>query len=106
MPSYAPPPHTHPAARRAVACCSCRFAGPHTGTWYPVYSTVRLIRALAKVEHGGDLFVLYYCRVLCVLVSQEMGIDWSIREGYAWVEDKEHCEEYGRMLQADPTKVR
>ncbi|CAM9484310.1 unnamed protein product [Ectocarpus fasciculatus] len=35
----------------------------------------------------------------------EMGIDWSIREGYAWVEDKEHCEEYGRMLQADPTKA-
>jgi tRNA-splicing ligase RtcB len=55
----------------------------------------------------------------------ELGIDWSIREGfmfvltlsnssmlvlllyigYAWAEDKEHCEEYGRMLQADPTKV-
>lgn len=35
-----------------------------------------------------------------------MGLDWSIREGYAWVEDKEHCEEYGRMLQADPTKAR
>lgn len=33
-------------------------------------------------------------------------MDWSIREGYAWVEDKEHCEEYGRMLQADPTKAR
>ena len=29
-----------------------------------------------------------------------MGIDWSLREGYAWAEDKEHCEEYGRMLQA------
>ena len=29
----------------------------------------------------------------------EMGIDWSLREGYAWAEDKEHCEEYGRMLQ-------
>jgi tRNA-splicing ligase RtcB len=28
----------------------------------------------------------------------EMGIDWSLREGYAWAEDKEHCEEYGRML--------
>ena len=28
-----------------------------------------------------------------------MGIDWSLREGYAWAEDKEHCEEYGRMLQ-------
>ncbi|CAF1316811.1 unnamed protein product [Rotaria magnacalcarata] len=35
----------------------------------------------------------------------EMGMDWSIREGYSWAEDKEHCEEYGRMLQADPTKV-
>jgi tRNA-splicing ligase RtcB len=35
----------------------------------------------------------------------EMGIDWSLREGYAWAEDKEHCEEYGRMLQADPRKV-
>jgi tRNA-splicing ligase RtcB len=35
----------------------------------------------------------------------EMGMDWSVREGYAWAEDKEHCEEYGRMLQADPSKV-
>ena len=35
----------------------------------------------------------------------EMGMDWSVREGYAWVEDQEHCEEYGRMLQADPNKV-
>ena len=26
-------------------------------------------------------------------------------EGYIWAEDKEHCEEYGRMLQADPDKV-
>uniref|UniRef100_K1QEA2 3'-phosphate/5'-hydroxy nucleic acid ligase n=1 Tax=Magallana gigas TaxID=29159 RepID=K1QEA2_MAGGI len=25
--------------------------------------------------------------------------------GYAWAEDKEHCEEYGRMLQADHGKV-
>ena len=35
----------------------------------------------------------------------EMGIDWSVREGYAWAEDKEHCEEYGRMLNADTSKV-
>jgi len=34
----------------------------------------------------------------------EMGVDWSLREGYAWAEDKEHCEEFGRMLQADPRK--
>jgi tRNA-splicing ligase RtcB len=35
----------------------------------------------------------------------EMGLDWSLREGYAWPEDKEHCEEFGRMLNADPSKV-
>jgi tRNA-splicing ligase RtcB len=35
----------------------------------------------------------------------EMGIDWSLREGYAWPEDKEHCEEQGRMLNADPSSV-
>jgi tRNA-splicing ligase RtcB len=35
----------------------------------------------------------------------EMGMDWSVREGYSWAEDKEHCEEYGRMLNADPSKV-
>lgn len=35
----------------------------------------------------------------------EMGMDWSLREGYSWAEDKEHCEEYGRMVQADPNKV-
>lgn len=35
----------------------------------------------------------------------EFGMDWSVREGYAWAEDKEHCEEYGRMLSADPAAV-
>nr|VZI20288.1 unnamed protein product [Spirometra erinaceieuropaei] len=35
----------------------------------------------------------------------EMGMDWSLRQGYVWTDDKEHCEEYGRMLQADPSKV-
>lgn len=28
-----------------------------------------------------------------------------LQQGYAWAEDKEHCEEYGRLLSADPTKV-
>eukprot|EP00996_Jenningsia_fusiforme_P001238 NODE_2131_length_1285_cov_46.996764_g1939_i0.p1 GENE.NODE_2131_length_1285_cov_46.996764_g1939_i0~~NODE_2131_length_1285_cov_46.996764_g1939_i0.p1 ORF type:complete len:425 (+),score=90.90 NODE_2131_length_1285_cov_46.996764_g1939_i0:63-1277(+) len=35
----------------------------------------------------------------------ELGMDWSVREGYAWAEDKEHCEEFGRMLSADPSAV-
>ena len=34
-----------------------------------------------------------------------MGMDWSLREGYSWAEDKEHCEEFGRMLNANPAKV-
>jgi len=34
-----------------------------------------------------------------------LGMDWSVREGYSWAEDKEHCEEYGRMMNADPNKV-
>ena len=47
-----------------------------------------------------------YCRWLQDLIEVlEMGIDWSLREGYAWPEDKEHCEEQGRMLQADSSKV-
>merc|ERR1711935_1076835 len=29
----------------------------------------------------------------------------NLHESYAWAEDKEHCEEYGRMLGADPNKV-
>lgn len=28
-----------------------------------------------------------------------------LTKGYVWADDKEHCEEYGRMLQADPSKV-
>lgn len=34
-----------------------------------------------------------------------MGMDWSVREGYTWSEDKAHCESFGRMLQANPAKV-
>ncbi|CDJ32797.1 uncharacterized protein EMH_0077800 [Eimeria mitis] len=35
----------------------------------------------------------------------ELGGDWLLQKGYAWPEDKEHCEENGRMLTADPSKV-
>jgi len=34
-----------------------------------------------------------------------LGIDWSIREGFGWPEDKLHCEEQGRMMNADPNCV-
>ncbi|CAF1351024.1 unnamed protein product [Adineta steineri] len=51
----------------------------------------------------NELISAFYC--IDLEEALEMGMDWSLREGYSWAEDKEHCEEYGRMLQADPTKV-
>ncbi|KAL7522149.1 hypothetical protein ACHAWX_006842 [Stephanocyclus meneghinianus] len=33
------------------------------------------------------------------------GIDWAIDKGYAWEEDKIHCEENGKMETADPSCV-
>lgn len=35
----------------------------------------------------------------------EQGMDWSLTKGHAWPEDKEHCEERGRMSMADSSKV-
>lgn len=35
----------------------------------------------------------------------ENGIDWAIKKGYAWEEDKSHCEENGRMETADSKNV-
>ncbi|XP_053993576.1 uncharacterized protein LOC128884304 [Hylaeus volcanicus] len=34
-----------------------------------------------------------------------LGMDWSLREGFSWPEDKEHCEEYGRLTSANPVAV-
>eukprot|EP00920_Eleutheroschizon_duboscqi_P036638 GHVT01088148.1.p1 GENE.GHVT01088148.1~~GHVT01088148.1.p1 ORF type:complete len:481 (+),score=17.79 GHVT01088148.1:817-2259(+) len=45
------------------------------------------------------------CRNQDLEAALALGMDWSLREGYAWPEDKEHCEEYGRMLNADPSCV-
>jgi tRNA-splicing ligase RtcB len=33
------------------------------------------------------------------------GIDWAVENGYAWPQDKDHCEENGRMDTANPDKV-
>lgn len=52
--------------------------------------------------HGSDHTCVHtHCwgMVCCVVLV-------CCSEGYSWAEDKEHCEEYGRMLNADPTKVR
>lgn len=35
----------------------------------------------------------------------ETGIDWAIKKGYAWPEDKEHCEENGKMETGNSRKV-
>ncbi len=49
-----------------------------------------------------------YLRNACRLAAEQhdrMENKHALAQGYAWAEDKEHCEEYGRMLSADPTKV-
>src|SRR3989344_5257493 len=33
------------------------------------------------------------------------GVDWAFEKGYATKEDKEHCEEFGRLEKADASKV-
>lgn len=33
------------------------------------------------------------------------GIDWVVRDGYAWRQDKVHCDEEGCMALADPKCV-
>jgi len=33
------------------------------------------------------------------------GLEWAVDKGYAWPEDIEHCEENGRLKNADPSKV-
>jgi hypothetical protein len=40
-----------------------------------------------------------------MICHQNRGIDWAVEKGYAWPEDKEHCEEHGRMAEADAKKV-
>lgn len=37
----------------------------------------------------------------CYVITKNI----NIILGYAWAEDKEHCEENGRMLNADSSKV-
>jgi len=35
----------------------------------------------------------------------KLGVDWALERGYGTKEDKDHCEEYGRIDGADPSKV-
>ncbi|KMZ99751.1 hypothetical protein PVNG_04041 [Plasmodium vivax North Korean] len=48
----------------------------------------------------------------CILCNQDkldealcLGMDWCVKEGYAWVEDKLNCEDNGRSLYADSNHV-
>lgn len=53
------------------------------------------------VGRGGNLKVTK--QELDEVLAQ--GIDWAIKRGFASKEDKEHCEENGRIRAADPAKV-
>lgn len=39
-----------------------------------------------------------------LLQALDQGMDWSVANGYAWTEDRDHCEENGRMKSADASK--
>lgn len=39
-----------------------------------------------------------------LLEALDQGVDWSVKNGYAWTEDRDHCEENGRMKSADASK--
>lgn len=98
-----------------------RWANLTPMTWYLYHSSTAVIylgewggghhNFLISLTFWFDLFPVNKHTWKCLLwhrdleAALEMGVDWSLREGYAWAEDKEHCEEYGRMLQADPSKV-
>ena len=65
------------------------------------------------VSYSGGFPCAQPCQVMYeeriyIAHSYRKGVNvttWPCMQGYAWAEDKEHCEEYGRMLSADPTKV-
>lgn len=44
-------------------------------------------------------------RYLLILIDLLTKLTFKLYIGYIWAEDKEHCEEYGRMLNADSSKV-
>lgn len=65
---------------------------PHRwGAWSSRAAVTRPVWCLLQLECHADPFEC------CVHL-----LPW---QGYSWAEDKEHCEEYGRMLNADPSKA-
>jgi len=70
-----------------------------------VHARGSYLRTKVACGHCGRLQGIIPTTTDGMEAALEMGMDWSLREGYAWAEDKEHCEEYGRMLSANANKV-
>eukprot|EP01036_Dinobryon_divergens_P028794 gene28794-37798_t len=93
--------------------CSCA-SGSHGGLFLPaVRQLATTSRNCEKVESDSISIVgsgyfepisLNDKSVLCVSNWHRPSLMTYLLWGYAWAEDKEHCEEFGRMLQADPSK--
>jgi len=93
------------------------------GVGYDINCGVRLIRTNLTINDIKtklkDLINSLYVNVPSGLGSQgkvrlksaeiddvaRLGVDWAIERGYGWEEDREFCEEKGRMKYADPSKV-
>lgn len=94
------------------------------GVGFDINCGVRLIRTnLTEIDVSGDVKeklaekmfnqipvgVGRKGNVHCTLEDLDRllseGIDWAVEKGLAWAEDREHCEENGRMDMADPSCV-
>ncbi|AFZ81528.1 uncharacterized protein family UPF0027 domain-containing protein [Theileria equi strain WA] len=93
------------------------------GVGFDINCGVRLIRTnllLSDIEHLKEDLVQRLFDYIPVGVGSEgkipckykdlddilqYGMDWTVSNGYSWAEDKEHCEDFGRMIQADSSKV-
>lgn len=86
---------THAQSRlRVPGCCPherCRLGGS-PGNGHGLVAAGRVSQSVERTRKGPE-------PVISLTAPNTPPIS------YAWAEDKEHCEEYGRMLNADASKV-
>ena len=94
------------------------------GVGFDINCGVRLIRTnLTEADLGGDVkekLAEAMFQTIPVGVGRKgeikcshydldrllkQGVDWAVDNGFAWPEDRDHCEENGKMEMADPSYV-
>lgn len=93
------------------------------GVGYDINCGVRLLRTNLSIQDFKDKIAQFVDTLFKLIPSGlgsrgklrltqkeldevlENGVHWAIEEGYGWPEDAEHCEEEGRMPEANPQKI-